>query len=80
MKIKKVIIMLCEACLRGEGDECHTPECALCFHNSPGHPIHPELYEVIQEWESDYRVYRDHQIHVAARERVVSVSLKDPIR
>ncbi len=34
--------------MNGEGDECHTPECALCFHNSPGHPIHPELYEVLE--------------------------------
>jgi len=52
MKIKLVKIRLCEACLNGEGDECHTSECALCFHNSPGHPIHPELYKVLEESES----------------------------
>lgn len=44
-KVKTVRIRLCEACLNGEGQECHTPGCALFLHNSPGHPIMPELYE-----------------------------------
>ncbi len=52
MKIKLVKIRLCEACLEGRGDECHTPECALCFHSSPGYPIHREMYEVLDEWEN----------------------------
>lgn len=42
-----VKIQLCELCLRGVGEECHTPECALWLHDSPGIPIHPELYEVL---------------------------------
>lgn len=25
-------ITICRACLDGEGDECHTPECALYLH------------------------------------------------
>jgi len=47
-----VKIRLCEACLRGEGDECHTPECALCFKNSPGVPLDPALYEIIDDQEA----------------------------
>lgn len=53
MKIKEVKIWLCEACLNGEGQECHTPGCALWIHNSPGLPIAPELYEVLQEYEEE---------------------------
>lgn len=48
MKLKLVKIWLCEACLNGEGKECHTPGCALWMHNSPGYPIMPELYEVLK--------------------------------
>lgn len=51
MKVKKVEILLCESCLKGEGQECHTPGCALFLHNSPGHPIIPELYKVLEEYE-----------------------------
>ena len=51
MKIKKIVIELCEACLVGEGEECHTPGCALWMHNSPGHPINEELYTVLDEYE-----------------------------
>ncbi len=51
MKIKLVEILLCEACLNGEGSICDTPGCAFFLHNSPGHPIAPELYEVKDEWE-----------------------------
>jgi len=54
MKIKKVEIWLCEECLEGKGDECHTPGCALCFHNSPGHPIHKEFYTVLEEFEDEH--------------------------
>ena len=51
MILKKVEIILCEACLNGLGQECHTPGCALFIHNSPGHPIMPELYKLIEEWD-----------------------------
>lgn len=43
-----VQLWLCEACLLGAGRECHTPSCALCWHNSPGHAIDPGLYTVIE--------------------------------
>lgn len=45
--VKLVKIHLCELCLRGEGEECHVPECALFMHRCPDRPIMPELYEVI---------------------------------
>lgn len=58
MKIKKVQIWLCEACLNGEGEECHTPGCALFLHNSPGMPIMPELYEILDEIEEGEELRR----------------------
>jgi len=50
MKIKVIRIAICEACLAGEGEECHTPGCALFLH-SVDLPIFSELYEVIREYE-----------------------------
>lgn len=38
---------ICEACLNGEGEECHTPGCALYLH-AIDIPWIPELYEVIE--------------------------------
>ena len=51
MKIRLVKIWLCEACLNGEGEECHTPCCALFIRRCPDIPIMPELYEVLDEYE-----------------------------
>lgn len=51
MKIKRIVIDICEACLAGEGEMCHTPECALCRH-SVDLPIWPELYHVVHEYDS----------------------------
>ena len=51
MVLKTIKITLCEACLQGLGEECHTPGCALFIHNSPGLPIYPALYEVLDEYE-----------------------------
>ena len=53
MIIKRIIIALCEACLKGEGEECHTPQCALYMHNSPGHEIWPEMYEILSQWNDE---------------------------
>lgn len=50
MKIKKIEIWICEACLKGEGSECHTPGCALFLHRVDL-PIMPELYKEIGEYE-----------------------------
>ena len=48
MKIKKIAIWICEACLDGEGEECHTPGCSLFLH-SVDLPINGEMYEVLDE-------------------------------
>ncbi len=52
MKIKYIRISICEACLDGVGEECHTPGCALFIH-AVDLPIDPGLYEVILEHEDE---------------------------
>jgi hypothetical protein len=42
--VRKYSIDLCDACIDGLGQECHTPGCALWIHNSPGIPIHVASY------------------------------------
>lgn len=51
-KIKRIVIDVCEPCLNGEGEVCHTPGCALCRHKVDL-AIHPELYETISEYDED---------------------------
>lgn len=51
MKLKTIEITICEACLDGVGEECHTPGCALFIHNPPQPAIDPGLYVVLREWE-----------------------------
>lgn len=48
MKLKLVQMWICQGCLDGDGDECHTPGCAMYLH-SVDLPIAPELYEVLKE-------------------------------
>jgi hypothetical protein len=50
MKLKTIEIMICEACLDGIGEECHTPGCALWLHRVDL-PIFPEVYTVKAEFE-----------------------------
>ncbi len=50
MIVKQIVIWICEACLKGEGEVCHTPGCALCRHKVDL-PIHEESYTVIGETE-----------------------------
>lgn len=47
-RVHAVQIRLCEGCLLGLGQECHTGPCALCWHNSPGHLIDPAMYQVVE--------------------------------
>ena len=51
MIVKQVVIWICDSCLKGEGQECHTPECALFLH-SVDLPITEALYTVIGQTES----------------------------
>lgn len=48
MKLKLVKMWICQGCLDGDGDECHTPGCSLFLHKVDL-PIAPELYEVVSE-------------------------------
>lgn len=50
MKLRRIEITICEACLDGVGRECHTPGCALFLH-AVDLPIAPEAYEVKAEWD-----------------------------
>lgn len=43
--VRKYSIDLCDACIDGLGEECHTPGCALWIHDSPGIPISVASYE-----------------------------------
>jgi hypothetical protein len=51
MKLKWIKIIICEPCLNGEGEVCHTPGCAFFMHNSLGFEVTPELYEIIEEFD-----------------------------
>ena len=50
MHIKRIVINICEACLDGEGQECHTPGCALFLHKVDL-PIASDLYIILDEYE-----------------------------
>ena len=51
--VHSYVIELCDACIAGEGEECHTPGCALWLH-SVSLPIHREiLTKVAPIWEGD---------------------------
>jgi hypothetical protein len=52
MIIRKIIIDICQACLDGVGEECHTPGCALFLH-SVDLPIRPEMYEILNEYSDE---------------------------
>ena len=50
MIIKRILLDICEACLKGEGEMCHTPGCALFLH-SVDLPIDERLGVVVGEWD-----------------------------
>lgn len=52
MIVKYIAIRICEACLNGEGEECHTPGCALFLHKVDL-PIDPRLYTILAEYGED---------------------------
>lgn len=57
MKVKLVTIAICEGCLEGIGEECHTPGCAFFLHDvSTGMAIDPAMYEVKNEWNSEKQI------------------------
>jgi hypothetical protein len=52
IRIKRIMLDICEPCLEGQGEECHTPGCALYLHRVDL-PIAPEVYDVyeVMEWD-----------------------------
>lgn len=56
MKLKRIEITVCEACLEGKGGECHTPGCAYFLHAMDILPIHPAMYETIKVYDAGHFV------------------------
>lgn len=50
MNIKRVEMLVCEACLDGVGDECHTPGCAMFMHRVDL-PFHADSYRTVDAFE-----------------------------
>lgn len=44
--LRNINITICQSCLDGKGEECHTPGCALYLHRVDL-PIAPELYTIL---------------------------------
>jgi hypothetical protein len=45
-ELRTIEITICQPCLDGEGDECHTPGCALFLH-AVDLPINKAQYKII---------------------------------
>lgn len=73
--VHEVAIHLCEPCLNGEGGECHTPGCALCWHAVDSQRIHPMLYEIIErDAEGNFVRFSSPEDSVSIQEPVNEVS------
>lgn len=48
IQLKHIKIWICQMCLDGKGEECHTPGCALYLH-AVDLPIDSRLYEIDQQ-------------------------------
>ena len=51
MKVKTIEINICQACLDGVGEECHTPGCAFFLKPPPENGLCEYLYQVLHETE-----------------------------
>lgn len=49
--LNRIVITVCQRCLDGEGDECHTPGCALWMHRVDI-PIDRKAYRVLAREEA----------------------------
>ena len=50
MKIKRIVIDICDACLEGNGQMCNTPGCAL-FGHKVDLPIDEGMYHTVFEYD-----------------------------
>jgi hypothetical protein len=51
VRLRLIAINICQPCLDGEGQECHTPGCALWLHRVDL-PIDPNVYTILHEEDS----------------------------
>lgn len=56
IRYRKIEITICEPCLKGSGEMCDSPECAL-FLNKVDLPITEEIYHTRKIWDSDTNGY-----------------------
>ena len=52
MKLKRVVVNICDPCLKGEGSECHVPECSMFLHRVDL-PFTEGTYEVLSEQDDE---------------------------
>lgn len=58
-KVRKVVMWLCDACIDGTGDQCHTPGCALIRNRPPDLSIRDNCFvESIDGAEIDYETLK----------------------
>lgn len=43
IRLERVTLVMCSACLDGEGGECHTPGCAFWINRAPDIPVRPNV-------------------------------------
>jgi len=56
--LRNINITICQSCLDGKGEECHTPGCALYLHRVDL-PIAPELYTILPDSPTDEQIFED---------------------
>lgn len=54
-KLFRITGWICEACLNGEGEQCHTPGCFLIRHRAPDFPICRDVLEICEPNLADTR-------------------------
>jgi hypothetical protein len=54
--LRKIEIIICDKCLNGIGEECHTPGCALYLHRVDL-PVDKRLYKIIESYKEKKMEY-----------------------
>lgn len=53
IKFKTIAIIICEFCLRGEGEVCHTPGCIFCRKAPPDWGFDERMYDELDSWDEE---------------------------
>jgi len=65
--VRRYAIDLCDACMRAEGSECHTPGCALWLNRVPDLPLTHNVFVCpLGECEHEMAARSDHAQRVAS--------------